>query len=107
MQYSKCRTQRKTAGAGKLVAFALCLVQAASLAAGCAKTQAASAPNGPPLSVPAPPPRVLAPVDDQPVVAENPPTPEPAAAPPRTATRPPAAPPPRRQPTTPVAEPEP
>src|SRR5690242_8545226 len=59
----------------------------------CAKAQAA-APTGPPLDVPAPPARVLAPVEE-PVTASAPPpeTPPPAeaAAAPRTPPRPPAA----------------
>jgi len=57
----------------------------------CAKAQANS-PTGPPLQVPAPPERVLAPVDE-PVTASAPPpeTPPPAtAAAPRTPPRPPA-----------------
>ena len=57
----------------------------------CAKAEAKSAPEGPPLDVPSPPARVLAPVEE-PVLAEEPvPEPEPAAAaPPRTPPRPPA-----------------
>jgi hypothetical protein len=62
-------------------------------AAGCAKAQAKSAPAGPPLDVPEPPARVLAPVEE-PVTAEAPPPetppPTPAAAAPRTPPRPPA-----------------
>lgn len=60
-------------------------------AAGCAKAKAASVPDGPPLSVPQPPERVLAPVEaPPPVVAATPaPEPPPAAAPaPRTPPRP-------------------
>jgi hypothetical protein len=68
---------------------------------GCAKPQAASVPNGPPLEVPAPPPRLIAPVEL--AVAEEPlpePAPEapvaveperPAPAPARPAPQPPAA----------------
>ena len=45
--------------------------------AGCARARAASVPNGPPLQVPEPPPRVLAPVDEAvvatPAAAEVPP----------------------------------
>src|SRR5262245_9993241 len=83
----------------------------AALASGCAKAQAKSAPAGPPLDVPPPPPRVLAPVEE-PVIAVEP-TPElpPAAAPPRT---PPPRPPVRRaeeprpeQPAPAAAAPEP
>jgi len=61
-------------------------------AAGCAKAQA-SAPAGPPLDVPAPPARVLAPVEE-PVIASAPepeaPPPAPVATTPRTQPRPPA-----------------
>jgi type IV secretory pathway VirB10-like protein len=87
------------------------VLAASALASGCAKAQAKSAPAGPPLDVPAPPPRVLAPVEE-PVIALEP-TPElpPAAAPPRT---PPPRPPARRaeeprpeQPSPAAAVPEP
>lgn len=65
-----------------VLGFGICLA-----ASGCAKAQAKNAPDGPPLQVPSPPARVLAPVEE-PVNAEVPP-PEPAApaaaAPPRTA----------------------
>src|SRR5262245_31051377 len=61
-------------------------------AAGCAKAQA-SAPTGPPLDVPQPPERVLAPVEE-PVTASAPepetPPPAPVATTPRTPPRPPA-----------------
>ena len=58
-------------------------------AGGCAKAAAASAPAGPPLQVPAPPDRVLAPVEEPAVAAEAPApeTPPPSVAPPRP-TRP-------------------
>jgi outer membrane biosynthesis protein TonB len=59
--------------------------------AGCAKTKAASVPDGPPLSVPQPPERVLAPVEAPAPVAAAAPAPEP---PPQAAT-PPKPPPPR------------
>jgi hypothetical protein len=45
---------------------------AASLA-GCAKAQAKNAPDGPPLEMPEPPPRVLAPVDEPMPAAASPP----------------------------------
>jgi len=78
------------------------------LLSGCAKTQAATVPDGPPLAVPAAPPRVLAPPADEPL-AENPPEPQPAATPPPTnASQPPR---PRPRPATtvtpPVEEPKP
>jgi hypothetical protein len=99
--------------------WALVLVLFALGAVGCAKAQA-SAPTGPPLDVPEPPARVLAPVEE-PVTASAPvpetPPPAPAAAAPRTPPRPPArraepekpeTPPPAAAvapPTTPPAEP--
>ena len=64
----------------------------ATVVAGCAKAQA-SAPAGPPLDVPEPPARVLAPVEE-PVTASAPapetPPPAPVASTPRTPPRPPA-----------------
>jgi type IV secretory pathway VirB10-like protein len=65
----------------------------------CAKAQAKSAPQGPPLDVPAPPARVLAPVEE-PAIAAAPPAEAapPAAAAPRTPPRPPAR---RAEPETP------
>lgn len=60
-------------------------------ATGCAKARAVSVPDGPPLSVPQPPERVLAPVEAPAPVAVAAPAPEPppAAAPvPRTPPRP-------------------
>jgi hypothetical protein len=72
--------------------WALIVVLAAFIAGGCARGQAKTAAAGPPLDVPAPPPRVLAPVEEPPTVeappAETPPAP--AAAAPRTPPRPPA-----------------
>jgi len=84
------------------VVFALCILNFALLlaASGCAKAQAKSAPAGPPLDVPAPPARVLAPVEE-PVTASAPPAeaaPPAAAAAPRTPPRPPAR---RVEPDTP------
>jgi 2-oxoglutarate dehydrogenase E2 component (dihydrolipoamide succinyltransferase) len=69
----------------KLCGFAagLALILAFS---GCAKARAAAVPEGPPLQVPAPPDRVLAPVEE-PVIASipQPETPAAAPAPPRPA----------------------
>ncbi len=63
----------------------------AASAAGCAKAQAKDNAGGPPLEVPSPPERVLAPVEE-PVIASAPPPPTeaapPAAAAPRTPPRP-------------------
>ena len=59
--------------------------------AACAKAKAASVPDGPPLSVPQPPERVLAPVETPPPVVAAAPAPEPpppAAPAPRTPPRP-------------------
>jgi hypothetical protein len=72
--------------------LALSLMLCAFSGAGCAKAQA-SAPAGPPLDVPAPPERVLAPVEEQ--VTASAPEPEtapptPVATTPRTPPRPPA-----------------
>ena len=63
----------------------------AASAAGCAKAQAKDIAGGPPLDVPAPPERVLAPVEE-PVLVSAPPPAEaapPAAVAPRTPLRPP------------------
>ena len=68
--------------------------------AGCAKARAASVPDGPPLHVPTPPERVLAPVEEPPLLAVEP-EPEPptaAVAPPR-----PARPTPEPKPAPPAA----
>ena len=76
----------------RLRLWALSVVLCAFGAVGCAKAQAA-APAGPPLDVPAPPDRVLAPVEE-PVTASAPtpetPPPAPVATTPRTPPRPPA-----------------
>lgn len=55
-------------------------------AAACAKAQAKAAPDGPPLAVPNPPPRVLAPVDEP--LASAPPPESPPATAPRAPARP-------------------
>jgi hypothetical protein len=54
---------------------------------GCAKAQARSAPDGPPLDMPAPPARVIAPVDE-PIASTPSELSEPAPAPPSTNRRP-------------------
>jgi hypothetical protein len=99
-----------------VLGFGICLALAAS---GCAKTKAKTVAEGPALQVPEPPPRVLAPVEEEPIAATpatpeaSPPAPAPRTAPPRPATpprRPNAAtnepaprqePPPAEQPVTP------
>jgi type IV secretory pathway VirB10-like protein len=69
------------------LAVACCAVALALAAAGCAKTQAKTVPDGPPLEVPAPPPRVIAPIDEP--LAATPAEPaEPAPAPASTTRRP-------------------
>jgi len=66
-------------------------------ASACAKARAETVPDGPPLQVPAPPQRVLAPVEEPPAAASvpEPEAPPPAVATPRTPARPAAAPRPR------------
>jgi len=75
-------------------AVGACLLVAA-LCGACAKAQARSVPESPPLAMPAPPARVLAPVEEPVAIAaaepavDVPSEPIPAAAPPRTPPRPP------------------
>ena len=81
--------------------FAFCILSCAVLAAGCAKARAETVPDGPPLAMPLPPPRVFIPVDEeQPLAAE------PAVAETPTAEAPqlPQRRPPRRAATTPEPE---
>jgi len=75
---------------GRAVLLGVWVLGCATVAAGCAKARAESAPDGPPLEMPAPPPRVLAPVDQ--------PLPATAAVPeiPIVEPRPPVRPPVRR-----------
>lgn len=88
-----------------------CVLLLALGAGGCAKAKAASVPEGPPLAVPAPPARVLAPVAAAPVLAPVatpvPEMPVVVVAPPPPA-RPPARPAPRPEaPPAAVAQPGP
>ena len=53
----------------------------------CAKARAETVPDGPPLQVPEPPPRVVAPVEEAVIAAPAPAPPPPAAAAPRTPSR--------------------
>lgn len=53
----------------KLLHSAFCILSSAALAAGCAKARAATGPDGPPLAMPAPPARVFAPLDEEPLAA--------------------------------------
>jgi type IV secretory pathway VirB10-like protein len=99
-----------------LALWVMSLALCACGAAGCAKAQA-SAPAGPPLDVPQPPERVLAPVEEPATASAPPPeTPPPApiATTPRTPPRPPVrraeperpeAPPPAATATTPATPP--
>ena len=69
-------------------------------AANCAKAQARTAPDGPPLDMPEPPARVIAPVDE-PIASAPPELTEPAPAPTSTTRRPP-----RRTNSEPAPKPE-
>ena len=82
-------------------AIALALGLACTSMAACAKARAETAPDGPPLAMTAPPPRMLAPVE-QPLEA----TPAVVEVPPAPAPRAPTPPPPRRAAVSPPAEPE-
>src|SRR3954468_14212617 len=109
MQISEFTIRRLwTAGRRGLVVSAFCVLSSAFVLSGCAKAKAASAPDGPPLAVPAPPSRALAPVEGT-LAEDSPPAPEPAAAPPPRAAATPPRPQPRpRATTTPAAsDPEP
>jgi hypothetical protein len=53
----------------KLLSLAFSVIASATLAAGCAKARAQTVPDGPPLAMPAPPPRVFLPVDEEPLAA--------------------------------------
>jgi hypothetical protein len=63
-----------------LMAIMLGVGISAAAGAGCAKARAATVPDGPPLAMPQPPPRVFAPVDPEEPLAANPVVPEPPAA---------------------------
>jgi len=87
----------------RVLPVAFCILSAAALAGGCAKARAATVPDGPPLAMPLPPPRVFSPVDEGPLAA-TPAVPEtPTAEAPQLPPRPPA----RRAATTPPEKPEP
>ena len=81
--------------------FAFCILYLALIVGACAKAQAVSVPDGPPLQVPAPPEHVLIPVEPPEDLAA---APQPEPPPPPAAPRTPAArPAPKPQPTPPVA----
>jgi hypothetical protein len=62
------------------------------LASGCARAQARTTPDGPPLEVPAPPPRDVEPAAIEPLATTAPPPVTPPAAPPEPARNPPPRP---------------
>jgi hypothetical protein len=93
MQKTTSRIHTRSAAVRRLALTAVCLVALASATA-CAKAKAADlVPDGPPLAMSSPPPRVITPVDDGAVVSPSPPNPQPAAAAPAgaAASRPPRA----------------
>ena len=94
-------------GAARPLLFALCILNLALAAGGCAKAKAATiVPDGPPLAVPAPPARVLAPVEEPPPVLPPPEAPAVVVTPPPPPARPPARPaPPRPDPPAAVQAP--
>jgi hypothetical protein len=67
----------------------------ASAIAGCAKARAQTVPDGPPLAMPAPPPRVVTPPEEPQVAIAAPPVEAPVAAPPAAPPRTPPPTPPR------------
>ncbi len=60
----------------KFLYFAFCILNCALLAGGCAKARAATVPDGPPLAMPVPPPRVFAPIGPEEPLAAGPAVPE-------------------------------
>jgi hypothetical protein len=104
IQNSKFKIQNPTlAIRAGLLAF--CILHVALLSA-CAKAKAADlVPDGPPLAMSVPPPRVITPVEEV-AVAEPPPAPvpdPPVAAPAKPPVRPPAVSNPKPEPPAPVA----
>jgi outer membrane biosynthesis protein TonB len=102
---------------GSWLAIVLGVAMSAASAAGCAKARAATVPDGPPLAMPVPPPRVFAPVEEEEPLAAAPAVPETQTAePPQITTEKPArraiAPPEREkpepapQPAQPAPEPQ-
>ena len=101
----------------KSLHVAFCILSSVAVAAGCAKARAATVPDGPPLAMPAPPPRVFAPVGPEEPLAAGPVVPEtptaeapsvPQRRPPRRAATPPETekPDPNPQPAQPAPEPQ-
>jgi len=92
---------------GSWLAILLGVGISAALATGCAKARAATVPDGPPLAMPQPPPRVFAPVEDEEPLAAGPAVPETPAveAPQLTTRRPPRRPPPEPEKSEPAPQP--
>ncbi len=99
------------------VAIILSIGMSAATAAGCAKARAETVPDGPPLAMPVPPPRVFVPLDEEEPLQAGPVVPEPPTAeapqlpqrrPPRRAAAPPEPekPEPAPQPAPPAPEPQ-
>jgi outer membrane biosynthesis protein TonB len=99
------------------VAIILSIGMLAATAAGCAKARAETVPDGPPLAMPVPPPRVFVPLDEEEPLQAGPVVPEPPTAeapqlpqrrPPRRAAAPPEPekPEPAPQPAPPAPEPQ-
>ena len=79
---------RRGREAARAIVLGICVLGIGSSVAACAKARAETAPDGPPLAMPEPPPRVLAPLEDPiPATATIPETPP---TPPRAPSRPPA-----------------
>jgi hypothetical protein len=110
-------TERRPDQAERWLALAFVIGLSLVSAIGCAKAHAATVPDGPPLSVPLPPPRVFVPADEEPLAANpavpaEPPTAElPQVPPPRRirsgAVRPPEPEKPEPAPPQPQPAPEP
>ena len=64
---SSVNDMREGRGGRSLVRALLLFLLIASVAAGCARARAADVPVGPPLAIPAPPERVLVPVQEEPL----------------------------------------
>ena len=94
-------SHKAQSGGSWIMSLVACAVLALSASA-CAKARAETVPDGPPLQMPEPPPRVLAPVELPlvSVVVPEPEAPPVAVAPPRTPPRPQ---PPKPQATPPAA----
>jgi hypothetical protein len=89
-----------------LLGFGICAMSAS----GCTKARAQTVPDGPPLAIPSPPPRIIAPAEEPQVAAVAPPVETPTATtptpPPRTPPRPvPATSTPAAQPAPPAPAP--